>query len=431
MSDIVIRADRLSKLYRIGEREKHSSLRDVIMNGLRRPFAAVSKNGDTCLPSGNHKNTLWALKDVSFEVKQGEVVGLIGRNGAGKSTLLKILSRITEPTEGCGEIYGRVGSLLEIGTGFHPDLTGRENVFLNGAILGMRKNAIKRRFDEIVAFAEVEKFIDTPVKYYSSGMYVRLAFAVAAHLDPEVLLVDEVLAVGDTSFQRKCLGKMQEAAEAGKTILFISHNVESVQTLCQRCLWLGEGKLLMDRESYAVAEEYLKQSYGDIRSHYRIPDFDKPPDETRARLLEAEILDAMGAHCDHLRFGETFTVRMVWEQLSEILGVSYSIRVHDEYGRFLLAVNTIGSALPIESRGIHDVLCRFDPNILVPGTYYFSIGSYVRPQTTINVVERCLRLLVSKIPFQPSYPFNIVGAPLVALRPEWSKNFSTCHDQPI
>src|SRR5882724_5389450 len=249
MSNIAIRAENLSKLYKIGaRRSRHDTLRDHIMHGVKSLF---SRNGHplpiSSQPSkdrGQSPNSdyIWALKDVSFEIKKGEVVGFIGKNGAGKSTLLKILSRITEPTKGRAEIYGRVGSLLEVGTGFHPELTGRENIYLNGAILGMKRWEIEKRFDEIVAFSEIEKFIDTPVKRYSSGMYVRLAFAVAAHLEPEILIVDEVLAVGDAQFQKKCLGKMENAAKEGRTVLFVSHNMQSVAKLTERCLLLGNGR---------------------------------------------------------------------------------------------------------------------------------------------------------------------------------------------
>src|SRR5262245_12141023 len=223
----IIRVENLSKQYRIGARQTpYLTLRESIINAARSPLNWFRRNGHP------EDNTIWALKDVNFEVKPGEVVGVIGRNGAGKSTLLKILSRITEPTTGQVDLYGRVGSLLEVGTGFHVELSGRENIYLNGAILGMKRNEIDHRFDEIVAFAEIEKFIDTPVKHYSSGMYMRLAFAVAAHLEPEVLLVDEVLAVGDSSFQKKCLGKMQEVGQAGRTIFFVSHNMAAIQNLC-------------------------------------------------------------------------------------------------------------------------------------------------------------------------------------------------------
>jgi lipopolysaccharide transport system ATP-binding protein len=212
--------------------------------------------------SQSPEDTIWALRDVSFEVRRGEVLGIIGRNGAGKSTLLKILSRITEPTEGRAVVHGRVGSLLEVGTGFHPELTGRENVYLNGAILGMRKAEIERKFDEIVAFAEIEKFLDTPVKRYSSGMYVRLAFAVAAHLEPEILLVDEVLAVGDVAFQKKCLAKMEGVACEGRTVLFVSHNMPAVKALCSEGIWLNEGEIRMVGTAARTVERYLSVSMG-------------------------------------------------------------------------------------------------------------------------------------------------------------------------
>ena len=239
MSDVAIRVEGLSKLYRLGKRERYRTLRDTLVDAVAAPFRSLRSRR----VSNGEPETIWALKDVSFEVKYGEVIGIIGRNGAGKSTLLKILSRITEPTEGEAEIRGRVGSLLEVGTGFHPELTGRENIYLNGAILGMKRAEIQRKFDEIVAFAEVEKFLDTPVKRYSSGMYVRLAFAVAAHLEPEILIVDEVLAVGDVAFQKKCLGKMSEVSEGGRTVLFVSHNMGAAESLCGTGLLLERGKL--------------------------------------------------------------------------------------------------------------------------------------------------------------------------------------------
>jgi len=255
MSDVAIRVEGLSKRYRIGQREGYLTLRDVLARGLKAPFRLLGK-GSQNLPRRSNEY-IWALKDVSFEVKRGEVVGIIGRNGAGKTTLLKILSRITEPTKGYAEVRGRIGSLLEVGTGFHPELTGRENIYLNGAILGMKKREIDRKFDEIVAFAEMEKFIDTPVKYYSSGMYVRLAFAVAAHLEPEILLVDEVLAVGDAAFQKKCLGKMGDVAKEGRTVLFVSHNMGAIIDLCQRCLWLDEGAVVESGNPQKVVLNYL------------------------------------------------------------------------------------------------------------------------------------------------------------------------------
>lgn len=257
MSDTVIQVENLGKKYTLAhqQQEKYTALRDVIANGAKGLLKSFQNKK---YKPANYQEEFWALKDVSFEIKQGDKVGIIGRNGAGKSTLLKILSRITEPTKGNIKIKGRVASLLEVGTGFHPELTGRENIYLNGAILGMSKAEIKHKFDEIVAFAEVEKFLDTPVKRYSSGMYVRLAFAVAAHLEPEVLIVDEVLAVGDVQFQKKCLGKMEEVGKEGRTILFVSHNIGVVQTLCNRGIFLQKGNVQTDDTAYVAISSYLK-----------------------------------------------------------------------------------------------------------------------------------------------------------------------------
>jgi lipopolysaccharide transport system ATP-binding protein len=260
MSDTVIRVENLGKKYIIGHQnqERYTSLRDVVTDKVK-SFGQVFSRKDK-LEDPTHEE-FWALKDVSFEIKQGDRVGIIGRNGAGKSTLLKILSRITEPTEGRISIKGRVASLLEVGTGFHPELTGRENVYLNGAILGMDRVEIKRKFDEIVAFAEVEKFLDTPVKRYSSGMYVRLAFAVAAHLEPEILIVDEVLAVGDTQFQKKCLGKMDDIGKEGRTVLFVSHNMGAISTLTSQCLFLEKGIASFYGYTEETINKYLSSAY--------------------------------------------------------------------------------------------------------------------------------------------------------------------------
>jgi lipopolysaccharide transport system ATP-binding protein len=279
MSNAAIRVENLSKQYEITlGKNRHDTLRDQIADAFKLLFR---QNG-----SSVRQESFWALKDVSFEVKSGEVIGVVGRNGAGKSTLLKVLSRITAPTSGAVEIHGRVGSLLEVGTGFHTELTGRENIFLNGAILGMRKTEIQRNFDAIVAFAEVEKFIDTPVKRYSSGMYIRLAFAVAAHLEPEVLIVDEVLAVGDTAFQKKCLGKMQGVAKEGRTVLFVSHNMAAVQHLCKRVIVLEGGKIHFAGGTKEGIDHYFKTVAGDqisynpvkvdLRSHPSRPAAYKP-----------------------------------------------------------------------------------------------------------------------------------------------------------
>src|SRR6185437_13564365 len=265
MGDAVIQVERLGKRFHIGKLKAATTLRDALTNAMRAPFLRQGK------PFGRRRavdedTILWALRDVSFDVKEGEVVGLIGRNGAGKSTLLKVLARITRPTEGWAEIRGRVGSLLEVGTGFHPELSGRENVFLSGATLGMKKAEIQKKFDEIVAFSEVERFLDTPLKHYSSGMQMRLAFAVAAHLEPEILLVDEVLTVGDLTFQKKCLGKMGEVARHGRTIVFVSHQMNQIRRLCSRALWVDGGKIRMNGNTHEALAAYECAMYGGGRS---------------------------------------------------------------------------------------------------------------------------------------------------------------------
>jgi lipopolysaccharide transport system ATP-binding protein len=293
MSDVAIRVEALGKQYRIGgPRERYSTFRDQIqrwtsLRGLLRRAARTE-----------HRPTFWALKDVSFEVQRGEVVGIIGHNGAGKSTLLKILSRIAEPTEGQAIIHGRVGSLLEVGTGFHQELTGRENIYLNGAILGMKRAEIARRFDEIVAFAEVERFIDTPAKHYSSGMYMRLAFAVAAHLDPEILIVDEVLAVGDADFQRRCLSKMSAVAKCGRTVLFVSHNMAAIHQLCGLGLVLQNGRVIQKGPVHQCIAEYLANGEATARAIWRRPEVHTSADgPLLVSKVSAELSGEQPHHC--------------------------------------------------------------------------------------------------------------------------------------
>jgi lipopolysaccharide transport system ATP-binding protein len=320
MSEIAIRVKGLGKEYRIGKRERYKTLRDRVNDSMTAPFRWMHSLARSSADVADQSPTelFWALKDVSFEVPRGAVIGIIGRNGAGKSTLLKILSRITEPTEGRVEIHGRVGSLLEVGTGFHPELTGRENIFLNGAILGMRRSEIFRKFDEIVAFAEVAKFIDTPVKRYSSGMYMRLAFAVAAHLEPEILVIDEVLAVGDARFQKKCLGKMGDVAKQGRTVLFVSHNMLAVQNLCNVAVRLASGGLVDQGEPAAVVAGYLHDDSTSAASAVW-SDATSAPGDASTRLHQVQIL-ARGSISSQLALEEAFEIQVsYWNFVPEAM----------------------------------------------------------------------------------------------------------------
>ncbi len=318
----VIRVRNVGKRYRIGEREQYGALRDTISGWMSAPWRYARTLGRN---SGrkNVKNVLsddilWAVQDVSFDVEQGEILGLIGRNVAGKSTLLKLLSRITKPTQGSIKLRGRIGSLLEVGTGFHPELTGRENIFLNGAVLGMKRTEIIRKFDEIVAFSEVEKFIDTPVKRYSSGMYMRLAFAVAAHLDPEIMLIDEVLAVGDASFQKKCLGKMGNAAQQGRTVLFVSHNMIAVQDLCRRVIWLDGGRIVEAGDAGPIISHYLQEA-STSQTELVWNDINAAPGDDDARLLHVAVRPSDGSPSDPITLHTPCVIEFeYWNNRSDV-----------------------------------------------------------------------------------------------------------------
>jgi lipopolysaccharide transport system ATP-binding protein len=310
MSKTIIRVEHLGKRYRIGPRESYKTIRDAITNIAAAPLRRLMRGSN----SSNGDEYFWALKDVSFEVEPGEVVGIIGRNGTGKSTLLKILSQITLPTTGSVELHGRVSSLLEVGTGFHPELTGRENIYLSGSILGMKRREIDEKFDDIIKFAEVEKFLDTPAKRYSSGMYVRLAFAVAAHLEPEILLVDEVLAVGDASFQKKCLSKMQSVGEEGRTVLFVSHNMQAITRLCPRTILLDAGSVIHDGPSPQVVNTYLRSSIG-TTSAREWPDIGKAPGNDIVRLLAVRVRADDGEIADAVDIRKPVGIEMEYEVL--------------------------------------------------------------------------------------------------------------------
>ncbi|MDX1435241.1 MAG: ABC transporter ATP-binding protein [Anaerolineales bacterium] len=334
MSDIAIRVENLGKRYTIGSYEKdvrfnYSTLRDTITEGLSSSFGRL--RGEQV----EGKTTIWALRDLNFELKRGEVLGIIGRNGAGKSTLLKILSRVTEPSEGYAEIHGRVGALLEVGTGFHPELTGRENIYLNGAILGMKRQEIERKFDEIVDFSGVEKFIDTPVKRYSTGMYLRLAFSVAAHLEPEILVVDEVLAVGDADFQRKCLGKMNEVAEEGRTVLFVSHNMSAIMRLTQEALVLDHGALVKRAPTLEAVDHYLTTGFAEAGERVWTTE-EVPAEAAPFQPIAMRVLNLEGQIANTLRSVEPITVELEYALDEPIQGLRVGIYIMTSRGEYLL-----------------------------------------------------------------------------------------------
>lgn len=371
MSDIAIKANGLGKLYRIGaKQQRYNTLRDSITHAFTSPVRRLSsiihsqKNGTSkAAHSSSAANSHWALRNLGFEIKCGEVVGIVGRNGAGKSTLLKILSRITEPTEGYADINGRVGSLLEVGTGFHQELTGRENVFLNGAILGMRRAEIDRRFDEIVAFAEVEKFIDMPVKHYSSGMYLRLAFAVAAHLEPEILLVDEVLAVGDAAFQKKCLGKMGDVALEGRTVLFVSHNMGAVRSLCDKGILLANGQIDRSGNINDVIESYYR-SIGALQNTVHATT------EDGLRLRFGPVV-LNGGQVNTIQQSEDFQVSTVLRIVQNISGFSLYCILEDMQGRHVFCLREESTALGFSEiiAGEYVISLKLPPLWLNPGLY--------------------------------------------------------------
>lgn len=327
-----IRVEALGKQYHIGrQRQGYRTLRDALAHGAVRVARGAASLLRGHLPHRRDEETIWALRDVSLEIARGEVVGVIGGNGAGKSTFLKVLSRITEPTTGYGEIHGRVGSLLEVGTGFHPELTGRENVYLNGAILGMRRSEVARKFDQIVAFAEVERFLDTPVKHYSSGMYLRLAFAVAAHLEPEILLVDEVLAVGDVAFQRKCLGKMSDVAKEGRTVLFVSHNMPAVQSLCTRAIWFRNGMVVDDGWPVKLVSKYLQTSCASLAEQVW-DNAETAPGNDKVRMRRVAVRREEGALNEPITVRTPFQIEIEYWNLQPSAHLNLSLFLYNEEG---------------------------------------------------------------------------------------------------
>jgi lipopolysaccharide transport system ATP-binding protein len=394
MSDVAIRVEGLGKEYRIGALQKsggrhtYKSLRDTIAGAASAPFRAAR----SLAGSGEHRRerkdeSFWALNDVSFEVKRGEIVGVIGRNGAGKSTLLKILSRITEPTKGRVEIFGRVGSLLEVGTGFHPELTGRDNVYLNGAILGMKRAEIARQFDEIVAFAEVEKFIDTPVKHYSSGMYLRLAFAVAAHLEPEILVVDEVLAVGDAAFQRKCLGKMREVSSGGKTVVFVSHNMTAVSSLCETGILMHNGQVAVRDFIAPVRAAYLR-SVEDHPTDAHTIHLPPPPSRCDIWMESVSVLRNGKPDCN-FEIGDRISFRAKFKAQSPIRAPILGYLIRSSRGEDAVNANNYFLPSPSHTYPVTDgtITCDLGALPLMAGSYSVSFWLCRNPHEQHHVED--------------------------------------------
>jgi lipopolysaccharide transport system ATP-binding protein len=385
VSDVVVSVEGLGKRYRIGrQRDPYGRLTESLWGAMRAPVDLLR---------GKRRETgewIWALRDVSFDLRQGDVVGVIGRNGAGKTTLLKVLSRITEPTEGSATLRGRVGSLLEVGTGFHPELTGRENVFMSGAVLGMRRAEIIRRFDEIVEFAGIEQFLDTPVKRYSSGMQVRLGFAVAAHLEPEILFIDEVLAVGDADFQKKCLGKMSEIGQAGRTILFVSHSMPAMLRLCERAVLLDHGRVVTAGPTHDVVRAYLESDLGRT-SERRWDNPSTAPGDDVARLRSVRVVRAQGGRGDEVDITEPLDIEIeYWSAASGDLRPSVNVHVFNGEGICLFAVDDSSNAgwRSIPRRpGLVRSTCRIPGNFLAEGRVTLNVAVATYNPTHGHAVE--------------------------------------------
>jgi len=380
MFNFAIQSEHLSKKYRIGERLAYKTFREALVNASSKLLRTITVGSKPARRVDARPDSIWALRDVSFSIKPGEIVGIIGRNGAGKSTLLKILSKITLPTEGRVMVKGRVGSLLEVGTGFHPELTGHENIYLYGAVLGMNRFEISAKYDEIVAFAEIEDFIDTPVKRYSSGMYMRLAFAVAAHLDPEILLVDEVLAVGDTAFQKKCLGKMESISGKGRTVIFVSHSMAMVTRLCQRAILLDQGAIIADGQPVEVVGQYVGSEYGNLKSQQWSNPQDAPGDEI-AKLRAVRILDDSGREAEWIDIQRPVTVEVEYWNFQDKKRPTAILHFLNQAGICLFATNEFNSP---HWRDLENAPALVQARCTIPGHFFAegrifvlaAIGSY-------------------------------------------------------
>jgi lipopolysaccharide transport system ATP-binding protein len=388
----IIEVKNIGKRYKIThERGGYIALRDVVMNIVKSPFSYLKYKAKS-VAGLEKKEDFWALKDVNFTVKKGEVIGIIGRNGAGKSTLLKILSQITPPTEGEIILRGRVGSLLEVGTGFHPELTGRENIFLNGAILGMQRKEIAAKFDKIVEFAGIEKFLDTPVKYYSSGMYVRLAFSVAAHMEPDILIIDEVLAVGDAEFQKKCLGKMEEVAnQDGRTIIFVSHNMGAIKSLCSKTIWFEKSTIKSFGETEKVVDEYMRGNELAFKSNTILkPDFKK-----EITFTNISIRNDSGKISNSISVNESFTIDLQFSVQKDIDGAEISIFLKNLNGVGVIFTSLSDSfdqiIVPLK-KGTYSTKVTIKKNFLMPDEYFIGIGAHIRGIRNIDNYDNILNL---------------------------------------
>lgn len=398
MSLPAIHVDQLSKQYRLGAAQDpaYHTLRDQISEFCSSSWRKLWRRGKPKLAAST-ETSFWALNDVSFDVQHGEVVGVVGRNGAGKSTFLKILSRITEPTSGRVELRGRVGSLLEVGTGFHPELTGRENIYLNGAILGMRRFEIKRKFDDIVEFAEIGRFLDTPVKRYSSGMYVRLAFAVASYLDPEVLIVDEVLAVGDAQFQKKCLGRMNEVHREGRTVLFVSHNMAAVRSLCTRAVLLERGEVALDASTAEVVDRYLQVGQA-TESTRDIPEDAERISNGQARIRRVSLSNVEQQPTSQFYLGQPFRVTFECDLFESIPDGHFEVSVSNTEDTHILYSTTINGGRPSQplAAGRHVVSAVLD-SVLLPRNYTIAVGVHRDDATALDYVPRACAFEVLRI----------------------------------
>jgi lipopolysaccharide transport system ATP-binding protein len=388
---VVIEVSDLSKSYQITHQQKaqYGSLRDSLTTLFERPFLRRNQTAGV-----EKEETFWALKDVSFEVRKGEIFGVMGQNGSGKSTLLKILSRIVDPSSGEVTMRGKVASLLEVGTGFHPELTGRENVFFNGSMLGMSRDEVGQKFDEIVQFSEIEQFLDTPVKFYSSGMYVRLAFAVAAHLDPEILIIDEVLAVGDAQFQKKCMNKILSIAKKGKTILFVSHSTTTVESLCNRALLLEKGRVKFIGETQFAADKYINREVPEIT----VTEFEENP-KKEAQFREMQILNTAGEKVDSLGLGEDWVLDLTYKinEPAEDTIIAVEIVTHDGTPVYMTADGDFQKKIPTQEPGTYHARVAFNQFHFNPGVFYIR-ASIQSPSKVVHDVRENFPLRIRKKP---------------------------------